>query len=512
MSKHTTSPSFRNFLAAVAVVLAALAATASPAAARDDSVTSFDGTKIALSFFPAAGLQPGQKAPTVLLGHGWGQSRDTNENSTTLDAFGVVGVGPLRAAGYNVLTWDARGFGQSGGTVEVDSPDYEARDASALIDYVARQPEAQLDRPGDPRVGMAGGSYGGGIQLVTAAIDRRVDVITPDIAWNSLVSSLYKEQSPKGGWSSVLYGLGLPTSLAEGLVGGQTGNLDPHITSAFESALVTGRISDEDVSWFASRGPGALVDQIRIPTLFTQGTADTLFTLDEAIRNYGVLRKNKVPTKMAWFCGGHGVCLTNSGPAGFVEHQVLNWFERYLSGNRSVDTGPRFQWIADDGVVRSASDYPLPLRGLATGTGAGTLVFTPDDASSGTPIAATPGTNAVRVPISPPAAGSQIVGEPKLSLTYSGLGTQTSVVLYAQIVDRKRNLVVGNMVTPIRVVLDGTPHTLSRSLENIAASVAADSAYELQIVPATAVYGPQRDAGTITMQKVDISLPVADTG
>ena len=86
------------------------------------------------------------------------------------------------------------------------------------------------------------------------------------------------------------------------------------------------------------------------------------------------------------------------------------------------------------------------------------------------------------------------------------------MVLYAQIVDRKRNLVVGNMVTPIRVVLDGTPHTLSRSLENIAASVAADSAYELQIVPATAVYGPQRDAGTITMQKVDISLPVANTG
>jgi len=156
MSNHTTPPSFRNFLAAVAVVLAALAATASPAAARDDSITSFDGTKIALSFFPAAGLQPGQKAPTVLLGHGWGQSRDTNENSTTLDAFGVVGVGPLRAAGYNVLTWDARGFGQSGGTVEVDSPDYEARDASALIDYVARQPEAQLDRPGDPRVGMTG--------------------------------------------------------------------------------------------------------------------------------------------------------------------------------------------------------------------------------------------------------------------------------------------------------------------------------------------------------------------
>ena len=38
---------------------------------------------------------------------------------------------------------------------------------------------------------MVGGSYGGGIQLVTAGFDNRVDVIVPGIAWNSLVDSLY---------------------------------------------------------------------------------------------------------------------------------------------------------------------------------------------------------------------------------------------------------------------------------------------------------------------------------
>ena len=46
-----------------------------------------------------------------------------------------------------MLTWDARGFGGSGGQVEVDSTDFEGRDVQALIDYVARQPEAQLDAP-----------------------------------------------------------------------------------------------------------------------------------------------------------------------------------------------------------------------------------------------------------------------------------------------------------------------------------------------------------------------------
>jgi ABC-2 type transport system ATP-binding protein len=502
----------KSHLPVVALLMAAaFALVANPAFARDDSIASFDGTRIVLSFFPAQGLQPGQKAPTVLVGPGWGVPRDTDQNSQTVAAFGAIGLGPLRAAGYNVLTWDPRGFGQSGGTVEADSPDFEARDASALVSYVARQPEAQLDGSGDPRVGMAGASYGGGIQLVTAAIDPRVDAITPDIAWNSLVTSLYKAQSVKGGWSNLLFGLGIVSSTVPGLPAGQTGNLDPHIVSAYQSGLATGQLSDEDVRWFASRGPGSLVGKIRAPTLLVQGTADTLFTLDEAIRNYSTLRKNRVATKMIWFCGGHGACFTSSGPSGFVESAVINWFARYLRRDRAVDTGRRFQWIADDGQVRTASDYPLPLKQLVTGTGSGTLAFTPDATGSGTAIAATPGTNAVRVPIPAPAAGSQIVGAPTLTISYSGLANQTSVLLYAQVVDNARHVVVGNMVTPFRVVLDGGVHTATVPLEDIAASADPGSSYTLEIVPYTAVYGPQRAAGAVTMNRVDVSLPVVNT-
>ena len=142
---------------------------------------------------------------------------------------------------------------------------------------------------------MSGASYGGGIQLVTAAIDSRVDAIAPDIAWHSLVTSLYKAQSPKSGWGSALFALGAEGGTIPGIPAGQTGTLDPHITSAYTSGLAYGQFSDEDVQWFASRGPGALVDRIRIPTLLIQGTADTLFTLDEATSNFKILRANKVP-------------------------------------------------------------------------------------------------------------------------------------------------------------------------------------------------------------------------
>ena len=138
----------------------------------------------------------------MLVGPGWSQAGETDDSSSSEELFGGVGVGALRDAGYNVLTWDPRGFGSSGGAVEVDSPDYEARDVSALIDWLAKQPEAQLDKTGDPRVGMNGSSYGGGIQWVTAARDARVDVITPNISWNSLVTSLDKDDSLKFGWGS----------------------------------------------------------------------------------------------------------------------------------------------------------------------------------------------------------------------------------------------------------------------------------------------------------------------
>src|SRR4051794_34075144 len=291
----------------LALALAALLLAPAAAQARDATVTSFDGTQIVLSFFPAEGLQPGQKAPTVLEGHGWGGSRDTDPNSASSEQTGNVGLGPLRRAGFNVLSWDARGFGSSGGTVQVDSPEAEVRDVSALIDWLAQQPEARLDAMGDPRVGMTGVSYAGGIELNTAPRDKRIDAIAPIIAWHSLLTSLYKEDIVKGGWSSALYAAGVPSS---------KNRLDPHITSAFVSGSSTGHLSADDRAWFDSRGPGDAVKSITVPTFLVEGTADTLFTLHEAIENHAILEANGVPTKMMWFCGGHRACPNRPRAAG----------------------------------------------------------------------------------------------------------------------------------------------------------------------------------------------------
>jgi ABC-2 type transport system ATP-binding protein len=501
----------RRLAVLAAALLFPLAATASahaaPYASRDAIVPSFDGAPIVVTLHPAAGLQPGQTAPTILQTHGWGGSRDTNPESASSESTGNVGVGPLRHAGFNVLTWDSRGFGDSGGLVGVDAPDGEGRDVQVLLDWLARQPEALLDAPGDPRAGMEGVSYAGGIELVAAGLDRRIDAIAPTIAWHSLLTSLYPEDIIKGGWASALVAAGVPSANGDGLdspAGPQTGGLDPHVTSAFSQGAASGQISADNKAWFASRGPGDLVKAIRVPTLLVQGTADTLFPLNEAITNLAILRANQVPAKMVWFCGGHGVCLTGSGPAGHVEADVIAWMRHYLARDASVATGPGFEWLADDAKWRSAPAFPTRHGAPLVGDGAGTLAINPSDATSGTPVSAAPSANAINVPIG--IRPAQVVGRPVLKLTYSATGTGPGHA-FAQIVDNTRNLAVGNQVTPIPIVLDGARHVVQRKLDAVAASVTAGSRLTLQIVGGSDVYGPVRTTAQLTVANAHVTLP-----
>jgi ABC-2 type transport system ATP-binding protein len=510
---------------AVLLALAALGLIAGPAAAapppsRDAVVTSFDGTKIVISFFPADDSAPGKRRPTVMMGPGWSQGRAKDDGSgaanpiTQLLGTGVPTVRRLRAAGYNVLTWDPRGFGESGGNAMVDGPDSEGRDAQKLIDYIAEQPEALLDAPGDPRLGMAGASYGGGIQWVVAALDSRIDVIAPTIAWNSLTTSLYKEHTFKGGWGGALFALGVEGGVTGGLFGGETGSLDPHVVSAYTSGAATGRISADDEAWFASRGPGdALIQKIKVPAFINQGTVDTLFTLQEAARNYAILRRNGIPVKLLWFCGGHGLCRTETGDPDRGVAATMLWFKRYLDGVTTTDTGPRFDWIDQDGRTGTQTDYPLASAAPLVAEGSGTLPLVPGTTVSGAAIAQLRSLNAVNVTVGPAAGAPLLIqGAPQLTLTYTatGAGAAPDTRVYAHVVDDADGVVLGNQTTPIPILLDGREHTITQPLEIVSATAKPGETFTLQVASDSTLYDIQRAGGAISFSKVHIELPVAD--
>ncbi|HEY3834666.1 MAG TPA: CocE/NonD family hydrolase [Acidimicrobiia bacterium] len=485
--------------------------TAVPGSASDKTMVSFDGTRIRLHWFPVTGASAAHPAPTVLMGPGWGSGGDTNVTPSGggEGVFGALSIDGLHAHGYNVLTWDPRGFGVSSGTVTIDDPQREGRDVERMLDWIATQPGVELDRPGDPRVGMAGGSYGGGIQLVVAGIDCRVDAIVPWIAWNSLGTSLYKSGVAKTGWGNLLYGIAASR------------NLDPHIRSAWRASNTVGAISAADHAWFVSHGPGAAIDKVDVPTLFVQGTVDTLFTLDEAITNYHSLRNRNVPTAMLWYCGGHGVCLTPQGDAGAPNRDTLAWLDHYLQ-HKAVDLGPRFSMVDQRGVTYTASDYPVDTHASFGAVVHGTLNLV---ASGGSGPATTKGskdqlagvaggitparaTNAVNVTVVGDHNGTVIAGAPTVQLAYSGTapaGTRPTAV-FGQLVDDTTGLVVGNQVTPIPLALDGKQHSLTVPLETIAFTLENGARLTLQIVATTVAYATPRLGGKVTM-RVSLHLP-----
>ena len=111
---------------------------------------------ICFTLFRPAGASASSPVPMVLHSHGWGGSRtkDPAQFQKWLDA------------GYGVLSFDQRGFGESGGKAHVENPDFEGHDVRRLISFIADLGWVRKDAPGDPRMGAIGGSYGGGYQFL----------------------------------------------------------------------------------------------------------------------------------------------------------------------------------------------------------------------------------------------------------------------------------------------------------------------------------------------------------
>ncbi|MFG3099473.1 alpha/beta fold hydrolase [Streptomyces sp. NPDC048182] len=336
----------RLLAAAAAVAVLAGAGTWTVAAASDDPPTVHradrelavgGGVRLDTSYFTAG---PGdERRPAVLLAHGFGGSKaDTREQAES-----------LARDGYAVLTWSARGFGRSTGRIGLNDTKGEVADVSKLIDWLARQPQVRLDKAGDPRVGIAGGSYGGAVALLAAGHDTRVDAIAPAITYWNLADALF----PNGVFKKLWAGVFVET-------GGGCARFEPALCRMYQRVAQAGAPDADAIKILKERSPEAVGDRIRVPTLLTQGQTDSLFPLGQADAAARAIRANGAPVDVDWISGGHD---GGDRETGRVESRVRGWFDRYLKGDKGADTGPAFRVTRTGGV--DSTDGRAQLRGAS---------------------------------------------------------------------------------------------------------------------------------------------------
>lgn len=496
----------------------------------ETAIPSFDGTSISLRLTVPEGPGP---YPVVLKGHGWGLNKDIAEDDLHAR---------LVTEGYAMLTWDARGFGVSGGEANVDKPDIEGKDVSALLDWVAGQEGIALDAAGDPRAGMAGESYGGGIQLATAAFDRRLDALAPEITWSSLPRSLFPNGVIKQGWVAALTGLGAATGTIQGFTPSpgftpQSGGLARPIYQAFVNGLATNTVTEADLAFFqASSYPvySQGGNTVRAPTLLMQGWNDTLFPMDEAFDNYRALQAAGTPVKLVGYCGSlsssgggespaivHGECPPwyDLGAAGARQDDlVVRWFERYLK-NRPVDTGAPVEYVSNEGVWHAGDTLPGADAAPLTVPVSGSVVAVPPPTGGGAAVVATPsapGPTTLQVPLITTDRAIEVVGQPRLTVTATGMaGGET--FLFAKLVDLAAGTLSANsreghvLDTQERAFRLTLPASGSLAVDlpmvPVDYTLPAGHSLVLQVSTSSAQYSVPRGAGQIALDGT-VTVPV----
>jgi ABC-2 type transport system ATP-binding protein len=228
---------------------------------------------------------------------------------------------------------------------------------------------------------------------------------------------------------------------------------------------------------------------------------------------------------MLWFCGGHGACLTSKPDADRLSTAAVAWLRKWVAGDTAIDTGARFEFVDQNGVRYSADDYPLPAGAPLQATGSGTLVLTADGGAGPVtpptestadlirplvlPVTPSKAANAVNVPIPEPNGPALLVGAPQLELTYRGTASagDRPTRAFAQLVDERTGLAVGNQITPIPLTLDDASHTLTVPLEVIAYAATPESRLTLQLVATTVAYAEPRLGGSVDFERIRVNVP-----
>jgi len=295
-------------------------------------IVGFSGQSVFFQVHEPADFTGGAVYPLVIHSHGFGNAR-----ATSRDDEGDTNVGNIKLLlenNYGVISFDARGHGESGGQIRVHDPDFEIQDVMLILEWAeANLPwiEQRFDTDAgevNMVLGSVGASYGGQFQMLLHAVDpkKRLDAIVPSNTWTSLDRSLNTNEVLKSGWVSLLF--------AAGNNAGSRFNFDPFVTETLQTALATNRMAEDGkvflryhsfdyfcdgVPVATNGGPGTAPGQAAspptgIPALFTQGARDSLFTFNDSLNNYDCMRAAGSPdVRMMTYQSGHNTIFFGPG-------------------------------------------------------------------------------------------------------------------------------------------------------------------------------------------------------
>ena len=374
-------------LAAAALLLIAGEAPAGQLARQDVSIPMDDGASIAATLYLPDGAPPQGGWPAIVFLHG------LSGNRQHMNAL-VEGYGPF-ASGYGILTFDARGHGESGGLVGIDGP-REVADVRAIRDWLA----ARLD-VSDTKIGAWGISYGGGAILNSLVAGVPWAAVVTVESWTDLYSALMPQGLVKSGLVA-----GLASSIPES-------RRDPSL-AAVQAAAFAGNASAVR-PWAAERSSLAKLGSVRTPVFMAQGRRDFLFGIDQGTRAF---RRLGGPKKLYIGLHGHAPSTFPALDTPLLLARSSAWFDCYL---RDIDCTPaqaqveivpeNFSGSSDSGVVRRGT---LPPTSPATFALPGVTTF----ARGGRAVRTTPrlrqsieifGTPTVKVSIAASGGWSRLV-------------------------------------------------------------------------------------------------------
>ena len=329
-------------LAAVLAVLALAApGTASAFSKQDRMIAMSDGVRIATTYYVPDGTPPAGGWPAVMLLHGLGGSR-TDAGTPFGMSLNSLAESQLVPQGYAVLTFDARGHGQSEGLVSIDGP-REIQDVRQLFDWLAAQPGID-----GQRIGAFGSSYGGGAIWRATSVGVPFAAIEVANTWTDLYSALLPQDLARSGillgfWQSI------------------RAHAAPGLQSIVDNAIA-GRNFAGLHAFADERSVRTRLGSIRVPTFLLQGRRDFAFDFDQALTAYSRL---KAPKRLYVADFGHPPAPNPPAEAAHVLPELRGWFDRYLKGlPNGIDRQPPIEVAPDPWTGRTFQYRTLPAKRL----------------------------------------------------------------------------------------------------------------------------------------------------